>query len=309
MTVSINRNENGDPPGDYEFEEIEIAEEELVDAYVRNKLSVDERKVFERGLRASPQLLERVHFARLLVHAADRADEVDAAPVPERIRSAPSWWQVGLIWNQQPAFKVAFAVCVLVVLLGGTGLLTGWFELRRKSQQLAAQQAELERQKIERQAAAREHQSQIDEYQARLNAARQQHDADQEVIKKLEQAQNQNSIAPATTIAPLFLSGSSRASGPMKQLTLTPDIARVHVELAVDLIAYRQFLIEIKDQHEQVIYSSKVKAPRFGKIVSTSVLSKRLHPGVYSIKLSGISPDGTSELVENYGFRIISEKN
>ena len=67
MPVSVNTVENGDPPS--EFEDIDIAEEELIDAYVRNQLSVDERKLIEKGLRTSPQLIDRLHFARLLAGA------------------------------------------------------------------------------------------------------------------------------------------------------------------------------------------------------------------------------------------------
>ena len=50
---------------DTEFENIEIAEEELVDRYVRSELSQEDQSRFEKTLAASPRLTERVHFASL----------------------------------------------------------------------------------------------------------------------------------------------------------------------------------------------------------------------------------------------------
>ena len=80
MPVTVNSAENGDPPSDQDFEEIEIAEEELIDAYVGGELSLDEQKLLEKGLRASPHLVDRLHFARLLADAAGRAAEGEVSP-------------------------------------------------------------------------------------------------------------------------------------------------------------------------------------------------------------------------------------
>ena len=76
MEVPTNRglNESGQPgEADQDFEEIEIAEEELIDAYVHSELSADEHKLVEKGLRSSPQLVERLHFARMLARASSSA--------------------------------------------------------------------------------------------------------------------------------------------------------------------------------------------------------------------------------------------
>jgi hypothetical protein len=54
----------------------------------------------------------------------------------------------GLTWNR-PAFNFAFAACALIVFIGVAGLFTSWLRIRRESQQLADQQAILERQKFE----------------------------------------------------------------------------------------------------------------------------------------------------------------
>src|SRR5947207_5253847 len=51
---------------DNQFEELEIAEDELIDHYVRNELSDRDRKGFEAAMLSSRRLSERVKFARAL---------------------------------------------------------------------------------------------------------------------------------------------------------------------------------------------------------------------------------------------------
>src|ERR1044072_8985417 len=48
------------------YDEIETAEDELVDAYVRGSLSAEDRKRFEDKVLKSERLTERVEFAKLL---------------------------------------------------------------------------------------------------------------------------------------------------------------------------------------------------------------------------------------------------
>src|SRR2546423_4011627 len=138
--MSVNRAENDDSPGD--FEEIEIAEEELIDAYVRGELSLDERKLLEKGLRASPHLVDRLQFARLLADATDRAveDEVRSYRQPEQDRlTRKSWWPFGLAGGQRPALNLAFAACMLIHVICGAGLMAGGSRERREVPPLAGQ--------------------------------------------------------------------------------------------------------------------------------------------------------------------------
>ena len=64
--VEVDRLEERYFSDNYLFEEIGIAEDELIDAYVRERLSSPEREQFEKVLSRSPRLSERVHYGRLL---------------------------------------------------------------------------------------------------------------------------------------------------------------------------------------------------------------------------------------------------
>jgi hypothetical protein len=302
----VNRAKNGDPPGDHDFEEIEIAEEELIDAYVRGELSLDERRLLEKGLRSSPELVERLHFARLLADAADRdaaAEEVSDSPLKSSPSAPRTWWPFGLSVRPRPAFQMAFAAYALIIIIGGAALLTGWLRLRRESQQLADQQAALERQKSELQKSATEQRLATEQLTSELAEERRQREADQQRIAELIAAQNEKSTT-SSTIATLFLPRLLRGSEQEKELRPPAGTSKVKLFLAVDSIDYRGFLVEVKNQEDKVVSTQKVPPPRSGKVVTITISISLLPAGSYSVQLSGISPDGTSELVGNYGFRI-----
>ena len=306
MPIPVNSVENDDPPGDQDFEEIDIAEEELIDAYVRGELSLDERKLLENGLRASPHLVDRLHFARLLAHAGDRAVE-DAVPShrqpdPDRLRRK-SWWPFGLAWGQRPALNLSFAACMLIIFIGAAGLLAGWIRLRRESQHLAEQQAALERQKSELQKSASEERLATEQLRAQLREEQQKREADQR-IAELIQAQNQKPTALSARVAILFLPPVSRGSEQGKELKLPAGTSKVRLQLAVDSIDYRSFLVEIRNSQDKVIFQPKVRPPRSGKLVTITIPSNLLPADAYSVQLSGLSPDGASEFIGNYSFRI-----
>jgi len=307
VPAPADRANNGDPPSDRDFEEIEIAEEELIDAYVRNELPVDERKLLEKGLRTSPQLVDRLHFARLLAGAADRAAEDEVSSYQQQEEFLParkSWWPFGLTSGQRPVFTLSFAACVLFLVIGGAGLLSGWIKLRRESQQLAEQQAALERQKLELQKSVAEQGLATEQIRAQLREEQQRHEADQQLIAELRQAQNQKPTASSPTIASLFLLPTLRGSEKEKELRPPAETSRIRLQLAVDSIDYRVFLVQVKNSQDREIFQQKVHPPGSGKLVTTTIPSKVLPPGAYTLQLSGISPEGASELVGNYSFRI-----
>src|SRR5712692_8289075 len=118
LTVPTNKNANGLPPDDQEFEELEIAEEELIDAYVRNQLSEGERKLLEKGLLNSSRLVERLHFARLLAEEVTFAPQEQPAAADASIDLSDvevdrvSWWRrvFGSAFRPQPSFGFALGV-------------------------------------------------------------------------------------------------------------------------------------------------------------------------------------------------------
>jgi len=66
------------------FEQMLIAEDELVDAYARGELSDQERGQFEKNFLTSERGRDRVHFSQALAGAVS-----DARPITERVEPSP----------------------------------------------------------------------------------------------------------------------------------------------------------------------------------------------------------------------------
>ena len=308
--MSVNRAENNNLPAD--FEEIEIAEEELIDAYVRDELSLDERRLLDKGLRNSPELVERLHFARLLAGAVDRSAAAEAGsdrPLDLLPPARKTWWPFGLRFGPRPAFQLAFAASVLIIVIGAAGLLTSWLRLRRESQHLAEQQAALEKQKSELAKSASEQRLATEQLRDQLRAAQQARAADQQRIAELIKARNQNANASSATVATLFLLPVSRSSEQAKELRPPAGTSSIRLQLSVDSIDYRGFLVEVRNSQDKLILQPKVRPTRSGRLITINIPSSLLPTGVYTVQLSGISPDGATELVGNYSFRIVSGKS
>jgi hypothetical protein len=305
VPVSVNKAEKRGPPGGEDFEEIDIAEEELIDAYVRDQLPGDQRQLIEKGLRSSPQLTDRLHFARLLADAADRAAEAEAtSPRGESRPPRNSWWPFGLTWLSQPAFNLAIAACVLIIFIGAAGLLVGWIRLRRETQQIADQRAALEQQKSELEKSVAEQRLAAEQATTELKNKQQKLEADQRRLDERIQAQTQKPNGSSANIATLFLTPSVRSSDTGKELSPPPGTSKIKLQLAVNSIDYRGFVVEVKNSQDKVIFRPKIPAPRSGRVVSVTIPSHVLPPGSYGLQLSGISSDSTAELVGNYSFRI-----
>ena len=138
---------------DAAFEEVEIAEGELIDRYVRGELAKSDRARFEAVLAASPRLGERVQFARVwkdklaASHAQPIASVADTYKAPH---TGPSWWARlfgSSADSRVPGLALAFGV--LLVLVGGGALFAGWLRLREESRRLEAQQAVLQQRERE----------------------------------------------------------------------------------------------------------------------------------------------------------------
>src|SRR5215510_183207 len=71
------------------FEEVWAIENDLVDRYVRGRLSRRERELFERNYLQSPKHRERVAISRKFLEAADR-QVVESGVAPQAVNPAPS---------------------------------------------------------------------------------------------------------------------------------------------------------------------------------------------------------------------------
>lgn len=292
--------------------EIEIAEAELIDAYVRNDLSAEERKLLEKGLRSSPRLAERLHFARMLAAAADSVRQTDSED------ALPPWWKRVFRFSvvQRPAFQMALAGCAILVVLGGVALFAGWMKLRRESNQLAAERAAVEQQRLELERKLADQRLSAEQLLAARERARQQQDAEERLLAEPKQGQkgsDQADAALASNIASIFLfPGSIRGTGGGNELLVSESATAIRLNLVLETNEYGKYYAEVTDSQGATILQPKGLRPirsRSGPILSLRVSSRRLPPGDYSVSVTGVTSTGAVEPVNYYPFRVIRKQD
>ena len=259
---------------DAEFEEIEIAEEELIDRYVRGELSTSDRAAFEQTVTRSPRLMERVEFAKLF---AGKLRVAEAQPKKAK------WWEGLFGFSQAP--RLAFAFSILLVLIAGGVLLVGWWQLRAESRRLAAQQAALD-----------QRQRELDQ-QAQNRPTPTETPVPQE---SQEPAPQTGAVLPFT-----LFPGSTRSTSGSSNLHIVPGTSEVRLTLNLRDTDYSSYRVTLNSPDRQNILSQSGLKPRITKnraVVTFRVPSQRLPQGDYYITLFG---EPANESVDDYSFRVI----
>ena len=158
---------------DSKFEAVELAEDELIEAYLRKELSPAELQLFEAKLLGSERLRERVHFASALREKAtsfmefdtDRAIEPVVSRGSGQPRSSVRWW--GGFFAERPALGIALAACVVLVFVAGIVLIS---RLRSESARLEAERAAAQRQKEDSDKLARDQEARAAQLDAQKQA-------------------------------------------------------------------------------------------------------------------------------------------
>ena len=293
---------------DAEFEEIEIAEEELIDRYVRGELSEVERNQFETTLAASPRLTERVEFARIWKEKLAASLEPSPAALGEEPRTADrqrvSWWSSLFGFSAESrAPRLALAFSVLLILVGGIALLAGWLRLREQSRQLAAQQAALEQRQRELDKQAADLKSQADQL---ANQTPQPSPTENATPPK--QIEEQSPTASTPFVALALSPGGTRSSGPGHDLRIPPGTKEVRLILNLRDQDYSSYRAVIRRVGGPTVFSPGPVTPRrtrSGSVLTLSVPAHRLLPGDYLISLNGRTSTGATEPADDYSFRVI----
>jgi hypothetical protein len=97
------------------YDEVEAAEAELIDEYLRNELSAADRAKFEEHFLAVPERRENVRFAQ--------AFQRYLSALPQPVPSQNSFFD--RVWTFQPFFvRAAAAFAVVLIVVGGVWILS-----------------------------------------------------------------------------------------------------------------------------------------------------------------------------------------
>ena len=283
---------------DEEFEQFEIAEEELIDRYVRGELSQQESERLETVLANSPRLIDRVQIARVM--AERLAPEPVAAAVGSTVKEQPlvnektPWWQ-GLFGfpTASRASAMALSFSVLLLLLGGATLLTAYLSLREQSRQLFAQQAALQQRQRELDKQAADLKAQNDELARGIQMPS---------PTPAPSQQPSPQAVPRGVVALTLSAGATRSIGGFSSTRLGPKTSEVQLTLNLRDTDYESYRATVINADRSEVFSKSVM--RRGSVLILRVPAKRLRSGDYYVSVHGVTPTGT-ESVDEYPFRII----
>ena len=306
------------------FEEMEIAEDELVDAYIRKDLSEDDLNKFETNLISSPRLTQRVEFARTLAKSISRSglaavesSRVVQAQSSETITPASAtsddeepFWRRILFPKSSPrrSFTLAFASFILLLLLGGGTLFLAWMRLRAEQRQLASERAELQQRN---QNLALENEKHKSELAAQLDQARAENarlSQELETVSKREPSVQQQQ----RTVTFLLIPGVLRSTGRRNLVEISPYTSNVKLRLRLPADDYSNYSASVKTVEQTSIWNKaqlKPQSGRDGKVVELSVPSSKLLTGTYIVELTGFNDSSNSERLPDYSFQVVRKRN
>ena len=283
---------------------ITSVENDLIDEYVRNELSADERKRFEKQFLASVERRKRVEFARALagVMAEDAAPKKVVAP-------KPAWsWRDSLyafISGLNPTAKIAFAAATLLLVIGAAALFTETLRLRRQLTQL---QAENQSQQNLQQALEIERRRN-EELNAQLNQEKRQREQTDESLRELSETEEAVVPAPRPVVASLtLLPGLSRGGDNKPNLVIPDDARLVRLQIGIDPEEpYKNFAVELRTVAGRQVWTREnlsARNRRGARAVGLTIPATALKAGEYELRLRGATEGGGAEDVGFYYFNV-----
>jgi hypothetical protein len=286
------------------YEELLIVEDELVDDYLRDKLSVDEQENFRQRFLSTPERYEKLRVARALKRYLDQraATETIAELKPA------SWWRALLGYLSFPQMRVAAPAMMILIAIA-----LGAFWIIKKSRQ---QPVEI----------AREESSppQVSPSMASTPPS-------QNVPKPIETGQTpvqvaeggapnrngsqerrpervlQNPPARTPALAVTLIPGMLRSAASMQEVNLSRGEERLQLKLSLTSDDYRRYRAVLQTAEGRDVLTKdglkRSNTPQ-GPAVILTVPTTLLSPGEYRLTLSGTTPDKTFETAGQYYFKI-----
>jgi hypothetical protein len=271
---------------------LQVLEDELVDAYVRNELRGQTLERFKSHYLASAKRRERVEFARTLrtlvdgdVGGRNRTEDApralsSVAPSPARrlFAAPPSHW----VW------PLGAAALLLVTASSWLALENSQLRMQRDMARAEAQSAGQQRQQLEK----------------RL--------AEQAAAPEQPRGRpNSEQVTPITkppVIVAFSLAPPLRGAAELPAISLPADADYVTLQLRLDSAEHNAYRAELKaPPRQQSIWKSDrlraygAEATRF---VPVTIPRGLLQPRIYVLELSGIAQSGSQEPLAAWSFRV-----
>lgn len=287
------------------FDQVLRTESELLDSYVRNQLSAEERLRFEQSYLIHPRRRERVKFAEALATRLNQSEVSDEAELPVWTMSR---WQrlLAALGGQRRALEFSIALASLIIVIGGIWFFIESRRLRHELAQTRATQADQERreQELAQQVASeRERAQQLAAELERLERTQPQQQPPQTTPTPTVRA------APPSFVTLLLTAGGVRGSDTVGTQTLIIPQGTTQARLQLNLKEndYPGYRVSLQTVGGREIFSRQNLKPRTMKTGASFILTvpaQQLANGEYILTLRGVSPEGEVDDLSKSIFRV-----
>lgn len=273
-------------------------ENDLVDSYVNGSLDAITSKKFESFYLTTPIRRRKVAFARAFYQYTDRDPTIE----PSGVKASEIGFWEKLRLALRPA-TLAFGSVALLCLIGAI-----WF-IRdtnvphsvdvavTEPQNAAANIAEPENSPAEPATSPGTFSPPVDLPRPDKSSE------NRREIKKVQPPEP----PPSPVVASFVLTPPLRGAGETKGLKIRPNIERATFRLELEPTDYDAYKVELVDQTNKVVWTAGDKRPKGDRTrsISVSISAPTLKPQIYVFRVFGVAPDGATENVGDYTFRIM----
>lgn len=293
------------------FERICAVENQLVDHYIRGRMSRKEQELFERNYLITPARRQKVAFAKSLARATSQVQTAEVREVNKTRETSVSGWRT--FWSSLRAFSLVPKMAMALAVILAIGSLWAVFKINALRRDLIA--ADQERQSFEQR--QQDLNRKLQDLERKVSQGNTQNEILAKELENLRQQreelekpkpQPQTTVpAPASIASFLLLPGSVRGSESAKSLVLTPKTETVQIQIKFDSNDYSNYQVQVRTVEGTQVFSQrdlKARAGKDGATVSVKIPAKKLAKNDYLLTLSGADPSQQPVEVEKYFFRV-----
>jgi hypothetical protein len=272
------------------FEFLQIVESSLMEDYLEGKLTKAEKAAFEKNFLKSPRRKTQLEFARALSKKARAEGKVPKPLISQGRRSWLDFFGIKKI----PVF---IPLAVSLLLISGVAFILIQNQLLQSKQTQMAANSESDAKPAGNRSEPATSAPQLPPPSADKPAKLPEPEQIQPATKKSQ---------PTITLDPQ--SRSTRGSGGMRRVEITPDAENLSIKLIFTSDDYKTFRVIVKDKTAKAIATRenlKAQSNRLGKQLALQLSAQQFKNGDYFVTVIGVNENGQNDEITEYAFRVI----
>ena len=288
------------------FENLRVAEDELIEDYVRGTLSAAEKSSFETNFLTTQKRRERVEFTRQMLSKFKKIGVVAEVKKTASVAENPSFFESVLAIFKQPKFALGTAFTILLLIFGG------WFLLKNPNQPIDIAQntptptpqiSVTPTPKVPENKNVENINSTVNTNNKNVELNNQHPKVESNANKKTENTNQEKPIQQSSVVTLALFAGGVRGGGKSYELNLPKNSSGANLQLNLESQDYKTYRAEIVDQNGNVVYRSGKLLANKAK-VNAFVPAQSLKRGDYIIKLYGKNAKNEDESAADFQFRV-----